>query len=158
MTRFPVPSAIASSVTFLVISLLVLAACILPAVQWRFPSEDEGSTEPTEDIKLRIFRKRRQRRKVSLRSESTSPSVGPINLNRLITPAKQRPRPRDIKPRICLLTFLQRLRYLTNPCVGVAQGHLLMSHTILNRSILAELISGVAVLHRCCPIATPLYL
>jgi hypothetical protein len=144
VTRFPVPSAIASSATFLVISLLVLAACILPAVQWRFPSEDEGSTEPTEDIKLRIFRKRRQRRKVSPRSESTSPSVGPINLNRLTTPAKQRPR--DIKPRISLLTFLQRLRYLTNPCVGVAQGHLLMSHTILNRSILAELISGVAVL------------
>ncbi|OJA16244.1 hypothetical protein AZE42_00072 [Rhizopogon vesiculosus] len=75
VTRFPVPSAIVSSATFLVISLLVLAACILPAVQWRFPSEDEGSTEPAEEyVKERLFRKRRQRKKVSPRSASTSQS------------------------------------------------------------------------------------
>ncbi|KAJ8594846.1 hypothetical protein M405DRAFT_711184, partial [Rhizopogon salebrosus TDB-379] len=73
VTRFPLPSAIVSSATFLVISLLVLAACILPAVQWRFPSD--SSTEPVEeDIKERLFRKRRQRRKVSPTSESTSQS------------------------------------------------------------------------------------
>ncbi|KAG0696024.1 putative adipose-regulatory protein-domain-containing protein [Suillus ampliporus] len=66
VTRFPLTFAIASSATFLVISLLVLAACILPAIQWRFPSEDEGSE--------RMYRKRRQRRKFAPRSESTSQS------------------------------------------------------------------------------------
>jgi hypothetical protein len=80
VTRFPVPSAIASSITFLVISLLVLAACILPAIQWRFASDHEGSIEPTEeDVKERVFRKRRQRKKVSPSSESTSQSVGLIS-------------------------------------------------------------------------------
>ncbi|KAG0693318.1 putative adipose-regulatory protein-domain-containing protein [Suillus ampliporus] len=75
VTRFPLTFAIASSATFLVISLLVLAACILPAIQWRFPSEDEGSGEPAEEVvKERMYRKRRQRRKFAPRSESTSQS------------------------------------------------------------------------------------
>ncbi|KAG2159703.1 putative adipose-regulatory protein-domain-containing protein [Suillus bovinus] len=75
VTRFPVTSSIVSSAIFLVISLLVLAACILPAIQWRFPSEDYGSGEPTEEVlKERIYRKRRQRRKLSPRNENSSPS------------------------------------------------------------------------------------
>ncbi|KAG1749847.1 putative adipose-regulatory protein-domain-containing protein [Suillus paluster] len=75
VTRFPVTSAIVSSATFLVISLLVLAACILPAIQWRFPSEDEGSSEPAEEVvNERVYRKRRQRRKFTPRNESTSQS------------------------------------------------------------------------------------
>jgi hypothetical protein len=76
VTRFPITFAIVSSATFLVISLLVLAACILPAIQWRFPSEDDGSGELTEEIaKERIYRKKRQRRKLSPRNENTSQSV-----------------------------------------------------------------------------------
>jgi uncharacterized membrane protein len=75
VTRFPITFAIVSSATFLVISLLVLAACILPAIQWRFPSEDDGSGELTEEIaKERIYRKKRQRRKLSPRNENTSQS------------------------------------------------------------------------------------
>ncbi|KAG1767288.1 hypothetical protein EDD22DRAFT_876317, partial [Suillus occidentalis] len=67
VTRFPVTFAIVSAATFS-ISLLVLAACILPAIQWRFPNEDDGSGELTEEIvKERIYRKRRQRRKLSPR-------------------------------------------------------------------------------------------
>ncbi|KAG2369475.1 putative adipose-regulatory protein-domain-containing protein [Suillus spraguei] len=75
VTRFPVTFAIASSITFLVISLLVLAACILPAIQWRFSSDEDGSDELTEEIaKERIYRKRRQRRKLSPRDENASQS------------------------------------------------------------------------------------
>lgn len=76
MTRFPVTFAIVSSATFLVISLLVLASCILPTIQWRFPSEDDGSNELTEETaKERIYRKRRQRRKLSPKNEHDSPRV-----------------------------------------------------------------------------------
>ncbi|KAG1825781.1 uncharacterized protein BJ212DRAFT_1316112 [Suillus subaureus] len=75
VTRFPITFAIVSSATFLVISLLVLAACILPAIQWRFPSEDDGAGELTEEIaKEQMYRKRRQRRKLSPRNENVSQS------------------------------------------------------------------------------------
>ncbi|KAG1908248.1 uncharacterized protein F5891DRAFT_992243 [Suillus fuscotomentosus] len=75
VTRFPATFAIVSSATFLVISLLVLASCILPTIQWRFPSEDDGSNELTEETaKERIYRKRRQRRKLSPKNKNDSPS------------------------------------------------------------------------------------
>ncbi|KAG1870994.1 hypothetical protein C8R48DRAFT_697337 [Suillus tomentosus] len=75
VTRFPATFAIVSSATFLVISLLVLASCILPTIQWRFPSEDDGTNELTEETaKERIYRKRRQRRKLSPKNENDSPS------------------------------------------------------------------------------------
>lgn len=75
VTRFPITFAIVSSATFLVISLFVLAACILPAIQWRFPSEDDGASELTEEIaKEQMYRKRRQRRKLSPRNENVSQS------------------------------------------------------------------------------------
>ncbi|KAG2075060.1 hypothetical protein BDR04DRAFT_1091887 [Suillus decipiens] len=75
VTRFPVTFAIVSSITFLVISLLVLAACILPAIQWRFSSDEDGSGELSEEVaKERMYRKRRQRRKLSPRNENISQS------------------------------------------------------------------------------------
>ncbi|EGO05179.1 hypothetical protein SERLA73DRAFT_174147 [Serpula lacrymans var. lacrymans S7.3] len=45
VTRFPLISAFVSFLTFLAISLLVLVACLLPAIQWRFEG-DSNVTEP----------------------------------------------------------------------------------------------------------------
>ncbi|KIK78990.1 hypothetical protein PAXRUDRAFT_834327 [Paxillus rubicundulus Ve08.2h10] len=67
VSRFPLTFAVGSSITFFIVSSLVLAACVLPAIQWRF-SDDETATDlhsyegnPKEE---RPFRTRRRQRKV----------------------------------------------------------------------------------------------
>ncbi|KAL4070817.1 putative adipose-regulatory protein-domain-containing protein [Scleroderma citrinum] len=41
VSRFPVTSAVISSVIFFMVSMLVLAACLLPTIKWQLPSEEE---------------------------------------------------------------------------------------------------------------------
>jgi len=149
VTRFPVLSAIVSSATFLAVSLLVLAACILPAVQWRFPSKNDDSTELREDFKPSGFRKRRQRGKVSPRSESTSQSVGLINLiSQLPLLIASAHIFRDIKLRIFPLIFLQKSLYLSNPYGGVAPRRLMPSMILnLESRLVVDLISVFAGLN-----------
>ncbi|KAH7885915.1 hypothetical protein F5I97DRAFT_1876383 [Phlebopus sp. FC_14] len=69
VSRFPFTSAVVSSTTFFVVSLLALAACILPAIQWRFPSHDEtfSAASPTDrNVKVeRLFRTRKRQRKAA---------------------------------------------------------------------------------------------
>ncbi|KAH7912589.1 hypothetical protein BJ138DRAFT_1004176 [Hygrophoropsis aurantiaca] len=93
--RFPLSFALLSSITFLVISLLVLAACILPAIQWHYPSENDGDKTPASntdrDIKIETpFRSRRKRRKLESesRSRSRSTSHKPEEISIDIPPAQ----------------------------------------------------------------------
>ncbi|KIJ68602.1 hypothetical protein HYDPIDRAFT_106814 [Hydnomerulius pinastri MD-312] len=79
VARFPLAFAVVSTTVFFVVSLLVLAACILPAIQWRFPGDDQASADssPYEgNLKEeRPFRTRRRQRKAvagESRSQSTS--------------------------------------------------------------------------------------
>ncbi|KAH7928494.1 hypothetical protein BV22DRAFT_1192743 [Leucogyrophana mollusca] len=83
VTRFPLTFALASSATFLVISLLVLAACILPAIQWRFPNEDDDDQiipAPLGERGIKDetpFRSRRKRRRTTSGSRSRPRSTHP---------------------------------------------------------------------------------
>lgn len=72
MSRFPLTFALVASATFFSLSLILLAACILPAVHWRV-SMDETPTvsEPKEDRPIRV--RKRPRRIVT--SESRGPST-----------------------------------------------------------------------------------
>ncbi|KAF9244566.1 hypothetical protein BU15DRAFT_41957 [Melanogaster broomeanus] len=68
-SRFPLVFALASSTAFFVVSSLVLAACILPAIQWRYSSEETPIESSSYEGKLKEERpvrtRRRQRKAVS---------------------------------------------------------------------------------------------
>ncbi|KAF9229132.1 hypothetical protein BS17DRAFT_689440 [Gyrodon lividus] len=66
VSRFPLTFAMASSLAFFVVSSLVLAACVLPAIQWRFSYEEtpaESASYESNPKEERPFRTRRRQRK-----------------------------------------------------------------------------------------------
>lgn len=72
VSRFPLTFAFAASVTFFSLSVIVLAACILPAVQSRVSMDETPNvSEPKEDRPARI--RKRPRRNVA--GESRVPST-----------------------------------------------------------------------------------
>lgn len=72
VSRFPLIFALVASATFFSLSVVVLAACILPAVQWRVSMDETSNvSEPKEDRPGRV--RKRPRRNVA--GESRVPST-----------------------------------------------------------------------------------
>ncbi|KAH0838192.1 putative adipose-regulatory protein-domain-containing protein [Lanmaoa asiatica] len=72
VSRFPLTFALVASTTFFSLSVVILAACILPAVQWHVSMDETSNvSEPKEDRPARV--RKRPRRNVA--GESRIPST-----------------------------------------------------------------------------------
>jgi len=111
VTRFPLVSAFISAITFLIISSLIIAACLLPTMRWQdniaslldtVPSEPDERLPPpgrredddgasSDDEKLRKRRRRSRRRKS--RSASQKPDIKAEATTTIIPPADSRSTP-----------------------------------------------------------------
>lgn len=71
VSRFPLTFALVASTVFFSLSVVVLAACILPALQWPVPmNQTPDVSEPREDRPVRV--RKRPRRNVAGESRVTS--------------------------------------------------------------------------------------
>lgn len=73
MSRFPLTFALGASATFFTLSVITLAASILPAVQWGVATDETVVPEPKEDRTARV--RKRPRRTVTSESRVASTSV-----------------------------------------------------------------------------------
>ncbi|CDO73203.1 hypothetical protein BN946_scf185007.g258 [Trametes cinnabarina] len=69
ISRFPLVSALAASVVFFFIMFVGMVACLMPAVEWHFPSDSDET--PQADDKMR--RRRRSRRKTEGEPDDQKP-------------------------------------------------------------------------------------
>ncbi|KAI0788526.1 putative adipose-regulatory protein-domain-containing protein [Abortiporus biennis] len=71
ITRFPLLTAITSSLIFCFISFIILASCLLPAIEWKFPQDNDEvpETDATLDKPRRRFRHSRETTAESLSEE-----------------------------------------------------------------------------------------
>lgn len=96
LTRFPLLTAVAASGVFFFLSFVILASCLLPAIEWRVQGSTEAIDPTARDRPVRIIKR-----------ESTVPLSRPAKVKRsrsLSTPTRQRPQVCAPTPVLCRLT------------------------------------------------------